>query len=57
MIPEFNDPNIRAVVVDNASMDGSCEEITSWINNNLLLKQVKLIASDKNTGFSGGGII
>lgn len=43
--------SVKAVVVDNCSGDNSIELIGNWISNN---KNVQLICSENNSGFSGG---
>jgi GT2 family glycosyltransferase len=43
----------RVVIVDNASEDGSVEEISTWIAAHPEAP-VELVASPDNTGFSGG---
>jgi N-acetylglucosaminyl-diphospho-decaprenol L-rhamnosyltransferase len=42
------------VVVDNASGDGSADLIEAWIADRDLGSRVRLIRSERNTGFSGG---
>ena len=44
----------RLVIIDNASNDGSAEQIEDWINEQTPKDHVKLVQSDANTGFSGG---
>ena len=44
----------HAVVVDNASGDGSAEVLAEWIAAEGLGDRVTLVASDTNSGFSGG---
>ena len=44
----------RIVVVDNASGDGSAEEIAAWIAAQPDDLPVELVRSETNTGFSGG---
>lgn len=46
--------NVQIVIVDNASNDGSAEQISEWINNTKLEDRVALIQSETNSGFSGG---
>ncbi len=57
VIPELIDLNAKIVVVDNHSGDSSCDVIQNWIEQNNVNKQVKLIPSLLNTGFSGGNNI
>lgn len=45
---------VRTVVVDNASGDGSADQIAAWIDTHDLDAQVQLVRSPTNTGFSGG---
>lgn len=47
-------PNGCVVVVDNASGDGSAEIIADWIAAQPAGTPVHFVASDVNTGFSGG---
>lgn len=54
LLPELRTLNAKVVIVDNNSNDDSCEKISNWICENDDLKQVELIPSGKNTGFSGG---
>lgn len=44
----------RIVVVDNASGDGSADQIDRWIRAQSPPVPVDLVRSDKNSGFSGG---
>ena len=44
----------RIVVVDNASGDGSAEEIADWIEGQGPEVPVTLVRSETNSGFSGG---
>ena len=46
--------DIRTIVVDNASGDGSPEQIASWIAEQDLGDRVELVLSPTNTGFAGG---
>lgn len=45
---------IHTVVVDNASGDGSAEQIDDWISREGHADQVTLVRSPTNSGFSGG---
>ncbi len=45
---------VDVVLVDNASGDGSAEEIAAWLDTLPETAPVRLIRSDRNTGFSGG---
>ncbi|MBL4744189.1 MAG: glycosyltransferase, partial [Cycloclasticus sp.] len=54
LLPELSALDAKVVVVDNYSNDDSCGRISNWISQNDNLKQIELIASDENTGFSGG---
>ncbi len=47
-VQRYNSFEYEVIVVDNASIDGSCEYIEKHYPN------VRLIASNKNLGFSGG---
>ncbi len=51
-----DDPGIRVAVVDNASGDGSADEIAHWIAGlpEAERDRVVLVRSPSNTGFSGG---
>jgi GT2 family glycosyltransferase len=53
-LADIGDLNAHVVVVDNASEDGSAEEIAAWIAAQPLGTPVTLVRSDSNTGFSGG---
>lgn len=46
--------DVRIVVVDNASGDGSIEAIADWIDSQPPDCPVQLVRSPVNTGFSGG---
>lgn len=48
------DLSIHTVVVDNASGDGSADQIANWIEREDLADQVTLVRSPTNTGFAGG---
>jgi hypothetical protein len=54
LLPELLTINAKTIVVDNASGDDSCNLISDWINRNQASEQVELIASEFNSGFSGG---
>lgn len=54
LLPELVNLDARVVVVDNDSKDNSCDIISEWINQYDEFKQVELIISDMNIGFSGG---
>jgi GT2 family glycosyltransferase len=54
VLAEMSDHDAQIVVVDNASGDGSAEEIADWIKAQPDGTPVTLVRSDKNTGFSGG---
>ncbi len=46
--------DVDVVLIDNASGDGSADEIAAWINTLPAGSPVRLIRSEANTGFSGG---
>lgn len=46
--------DVHTVVVDNASGDGSADQIAAWIKEQNVGDQVTLVRSPTNTGFSGG---
>jgi len=54
LLPELKGIKAKVVVVDNASQDGSCDLIASWIDKYFSSEQIELIASADNSGFSGG---
>lgn len=54
LLPELGNISAKVVIVDNASQADSCERIHEWIDQNDVLRQVDLIASTENVGFSGG---
>jgi N-acetylglucosaminyl-diphospho-decaprenol L-rhamnosyltransferase len=54
LLPELGDLAAKVVIIDNNSNDDSCEIISQWMSGNDGLNKVKLIASQDNTGFSGG---
>lgn len=47
----------RIVIVDNASGDGSVDQLKAWLETLDGAGRVRLIASPENTGFSGGNNI
>lgn len=53
VLSALNDLDASVVVVDNASNDGSADEIADWIQENND-PRVELLRSDCNSGFSGG---
>jgi GT2 family glycosyltransferase len=54
VLADIGDLDAQVVVVDNASGDGSLEEIAAWIAAQPQGTPVTLVRSDRNTGFSGG---
>lgn len=54
LLPEILSVDARVVIVDNHSNDESVVKINDWMTAYDQLKQVKLVASSENTGFSGG---
>ncbi|MEJ1356472.1 MAG: glycosyltransferase family 2 protein [Candidatus Sedimenticola sp. (ex Thyasira tokunagai)] len=54
LLPELNGMDARVVIVDNHSQDDSCEVIQRWMSEYDREKQVLLIQSTTNSGFSGG---
>ena len=53
VLKALGDRAARVIITDNASNDGSAEEIATWINA-VSDARLQLICSDTNTGFSGG---
>ena len=49
--------DMRAVVVDNFSNDGSADRLETWLVDFPARESVSLIRSSENTGFSGGNNI
>jgi GT2 family glycosyltransferase len=54
VLADIGDLDAHVVVVDNASDDGSAEEIAAWIRAQPEGTPVTLVRSARNTGFSGG---
>lgn len=54
VLADIGDLDAEIVVVDNASGDGSAEEIADWIAGQPEGTPVRLVRSPRNTGFSGG---
>jgi N-acetylglucosaminyl-diphospho-decaprenol L-rhamnosyltransferase len=54
VLDDIGSDDIRVVVVDNASGDGSVERLQDWIEAQSPPVPVQLIASPVNSGFSGG---
>lgn len=54
LLPELIILDSKVIIVDNYSNDDSCQIISKWIDQNDSLKQIELIVSEENTGFSGG---
>jgi len=54
LLPELSALDAKVVIVDNHSNDNSCDQILTWLSQYDDIQQVELIASDENTGFSGG---
>jgi GT2 family glycosyltransferase len=54
VLADRGDIDLHVVVVDNASGDGSERRIAEWINAQPADTPVSLVASARNTGFSGG---
>lgn len=54
VLPEIAGQNACTVIVDNASADGSVEQLAEWIANKACEDKVRLYASPVNSGFSGG---
>lgn len=52
--PVARSQDLRVVVVDNASNDGSVEALRIWLETSSLRDVAELIASPTNEGFSGG---
>ncbi|MBU3965211.1 glycosyltransferase family 2 protein [Patescibacteria group bacterium] len=51
-----NYPNIEAIIIDNASSDGTVERINLWIKNNSINSVIsyKLLVNSYNLGFAAG---
>jgi len=54
LLPEIAGGTINAVIIDNASNDGSLNIIQNWLTKNDSQSMVKLVSSPDNLGFSGG---
>lgn len=54
VLADLDDLDAEVVVVDNASGDGSADEIADWIAAQDPALPVRLLRSPCNTGFSGG---
>lgn len=54
VLADIGDLNCDVIVVDNASNDGSAEEIAAWIAAQPPQTPVRLVQSLTNSGFSGG---
>ena len=54
VLEDVGDLDVQIVVVDNASGDGSADQIADWIAAQPDGTPVTLLRSDRNTGFSGG---
>lgn len=46
--------SVDVVIVDNASDDGSADDIAAWLDTLPETTPVRLVRSDHNTGFAGG---
>ena len=54
VLADIGDLEAQVIVVDNASNDGSADQIANWIAGQPAGAPVKLVRSLENTGFSGG---
>ena len=54
VLDDIRDLDCQVVIVDNASGDGSADEIQTWIDSDIGHQGVILVRSPRNTGFSGG---
>ena len=54
VLADIGDLDAQVVVVDNASGDGSADQIADWITAQPADTPITLIRSEQNTGFSGG---
>ena len=54
VLADIGDLDAQVVVVDNASNDGSADQIANWIAGQPTGVPVTLVRSVENTGFSGG---
>lgn len=57
MTEQLEAVDARVVIVDNASNDGSVDDLTGWLKGLEAPQRIQLIASSENTGFSGGNNI
>lgn len=54
LLSELEPMNAAVLIVDNNSGDDSVAMLNSWIDDHKAADRVKLIRSDKNSGFAGG---
>lgn len=54
LLPELEGLDAVAVIVDNDSGDDSCPRIAAWLAEHDRESKVRLIQSDRNSGFAGG---
>jgi N-acetylglucosaminyl-diphospho-decaprenol L-rhamnosyltransferase len=54
VLDDINDLDVKIVIVDNFSDDGSVEKIANWIAGLAADTPVQLVCSPTNSGFSGG---
>lgn len=54
VLDDINRQDVKIVIIDNASCDGSAEKIEDWINNQAADAPIELLHSTTNSGFSGG---
>lgn len=54
VLADIRDLDVQVVVVDNASDDGSADQIAAWIAAQPSGTPVRLVRSATNSGFSGG---
>lgn len=54
VLDDMGDIHAKIVIVDNASGDGSAEEVDHWLREHPDADRVQLVCSRANTGFSGG---
>lgn len=57
MMDQLEAADACVAIVDNASGDGSVEDLTAWLQALEGRQRLQLIASPENTGFSGGNNI
>lgn len=54
VLDDIGELRAKVVIVDNASGDGSVDELENWVGNHPDTDRIQLVKSEINTGFSGG---